>query len=70
MSHLNNLTNIQWKKEGIRKALTILEEIGALDRYPWFKRSYYYQIKGSKSVLLTDNPFLPKNIQITLKEIE
>ena len=55
---------------GIRKALTKLEEIGVLDRYPWFEKFYYFQLKGTEPIPLTDNPLLPKNIQKPLRSIE
>ncbi|MFX0173757.1 MAG: hypothetical protein ACFE9L_17890 [Candidatus Hodarchaeota archaeon] len=56
--------------EGIRKALAKLEEIGVLDKYPWFEKSYYFQFEGTDPISLTENPLLPKNIQKTLRSIE
>jgi predicted transcriptional regulator len=55
---------------GIREALNKLGEIGVLDRYSWFEKSYYFQLKETKPVFLTDNPLLPMNIKNPLKAIE
>ncbi|MFX0123744.1 MAG: hypothetical protein ACFFAE_08910 [Candidatus Hodarchaeota archaeon] len=54
----------------IREALNKLDEIGVLDRYSWFEKSYYFQLKGTKPVALTDNPLLPSDIKKPLKSIE
>jgi hypothetical protein len=62
--HLSN--NIH----SIRNALKTLHQIKALDRYDWFNRSYYYQLRGSPEILLTDNPLLPLKIKETLGYIE
>ena len=79
LPHSNNIHILHFKdlsqrlkvsRTSVTCALKTLHDFGALDRYPWFKRSYYFQIKGSNSIPLTDNPFLPKDIQKTLKEIE
>lgn len=55
---------------GIREALRKLDEIGVVDRYPWFEKSYYFQLKGTDPIPLTDNPLLPNDIQKPLKTIE
>ncbi|MFW9905809.1 MAG: hypothetical protein ACFFFH_15865 [Candidatus Thorarchaeota archaeon] len=54
----------------IREALNKLNGIGVLDRYSWFEKSYYFQLKGTKPVALTDNPLLPSDIKKPLKSIE
>ena len=55
---------------GIRNALNKLDEIGVLDRYSWFEKSFYFQFKGTIPVPLTDNPLLPIDIKKPLKAIE
>lgn len=55
---------------GIREALVNLEKIGVLDKYSWFEKSYYFQLKGTNPIPLADNPLLPNEIQKPLRMIE
>ncbi|MHA2332618.1 MAG: hypothetical protein ACXAEU_11390 [Candidatus Hodarchaeales archaeon] len=54
----------------LRTALKNLHDAGVLDQYPWFDKSYYFQISGTDIVLLTDNPLLPNEMQEFFGKIE